>query len=102
MKKSRLFAPFLMLFAGAVASLMMYFFQYSMKQMLPRLLAVLLIFYLAGHFIQVKVSAFVNEIKEEERQKQEALEREAAQQEAAQGDEEESAGTVRGSTEDEA
>ena len=51
MKKSRLFAPFLMLLAGAVASITM-----------------------AGCFIQKKVLAFMNQIRENE----EALEREAA------------------------
>lgn len=78
MKKSKLFAPFLMLLAGAVASIMMYFFHYSMRQMLPILLAVLLIFYLAGCFIQSKVSAFVEQIREEEANEGEVIEKEAA------------------------
>ena len=74
MKKSRLFAPFLMLLAGAVASITMFYFHYPAGQMLPRLLAVLLVFYIAGCFIQKKVLAFMNQIRENE----EALEREAA------------------------
>lgn len=74
MKKSKLFAPFLMLFAGAVASITMFGFHYTADQMLPRLLAVLLAFYIAGCIIQKKVLAFVNQIRENE----EALEREAA------------------------
>ncbi|MCM1134814.1 MAG: hypothetical protein NC400_04480 [Clostridium sp.] len=86
MKKSRLFAPFLMLFAGAVASITMYGFHYTTGQMLPRLLAVLLVFYAAGVFIQKKVLAFVNQIRE----KEEELEREAeaarAKEEAAEGE----------------
>ena len=65
MKKDKLFAPFLMLLAGAVVSLMMYFFHYSTKEMLPILLAVLLVFYIAGSFIQMKVNSFVRQIKEE-------------------------------------
>lgn len=77
MKKSKLFAPFLMLLAGAVASLMMYFFHYSMKQMLPILLVVLIIFYLLGSFIQMRVQAFVDQIKEEE----EAIEKESIEEE---------------------
>ena len=74
MKKSKLFAPFLMLFAGAVASITMFYFHYPAAQMLPRLLAVLLVFYFAGCFIQKKVLAFVGQIRENE----EALEKAAA------------------------
>lgn len=79
MKKSKLFAPFIMLLAGAVASITMFYFHYPAGQMLPRLLAVLLAFYIAGCFIQKKVLAFMNQIRENE----EALEREAAEREAA-------------------
>ena len=78
MKKSRLFAPFLMLLEGAVASLMMYYFHYSVKQMLPTLLFVLLVFYLAGSFVQKKVAAFVNQIREQEEEERKALELEEA------------------------
>lgn len=78
MKKSRLFAPFLMLLAGAVASLMMYYFHYSVKQMLPILLFVLLVFYLAGSFVQKRVTAFVNQIREQEEEERKALELEEA------------------------
>ena len=74
MKKSKLFAPFLMLFAGAVASITMFYFHYPAGQMLPRLFAVLLVFYIAGCFIQKKVLAFVGQIRENE----EALEKAAA------------------------
>ena len=74
MKKSKLFAPFLMLFAGAVASITMFYFHDPAAQMLPRLLAVLLVFYFAGCFIQKKVLAFVGQIRENE----EALEKAAA------------------------
>ena len=81
MKKNKLFAPFLMLFAGAVVSLLMYFFHYSMKQMLPTLLLVLIIFYIAGSFIQKKVNEFVSQIKEAEEQERIALELEAAREE---------------------
>lgn len=81
MKKNQLFAPFLMLLAGAVASLMMYRFHYGMKQMLLILLAVLLFFYVAGSFIQVKVNAFVSQIREAEEQERIKLEQEAAREE---------------------
>ena len=52
MKKMKLFAPFVTLLAGAVASLIMFYFHYSTEQMLTILLLVLLVFYLAGSFIQ--------------------------------------------------
>lgn len=91
MKKSRLFAPFLMLFAGAVASITMLAFHYTAGQMLPRLLAVLLIFYVAGCFIQKRVLTFMNQIRE----KEEEMEREAAALE-----EEASAGETRAEGED--
>ena len=84
MKKNRLFAPFLMLLAGAVASIMMYYFRYSMKQMLPRLLIVLLVFYLAGYFIQKKVTSFVEQMKAEEEKEGEVIEKEAPLEETDQ------------------
>lgn len=77
MKKSKLFAPFLMLLAGAVASIMMYHFDYGMKQMLTILLIVLLAFYMAGFFIQKKVISFVEKIKEEEEKEGEVIEKDA-------------------------
>ncbi len=83
MKKNQLFAPFLMLLAGAVASLMMYRFHYGMKQMLLILLAVLLFFYVAGSFIQGKVNAFVSQIRETEEEERIKLEQEAAREEEA-------------------
>lgn len=66
MKKNKLFAPFLMLFAGAVVSIVMYIKQYSMKQMLIILLCVLIAFYLIGCLIQKKVVSFMQQIKEKE------------------------------------
>jgi len=77
MKKGKLFAPFLMLLAGAIASIMMYCFHYTTKQMLPRLIVVLIVFYLGGCFIQKKVMGFVEQIKEEEARKGEVIEKEA-------------------------
>lgn len=77
MKKIKLFAPFLMLFAGAVASIMMYHFDYGLKQMLTILLIVLLVFYVAGFFIQKKIVSFVEQIKEEEEKEGEVIEKDA-------------------------
>lgn len=77
MKKSRLFAPFLMLLAGAIASIMMYCSEYTTGQMLPRLILVLFVFYLAGCFIQKKILKFVEQIKEEEQRAGEVIAKEA-------------------------
>lgn len=84
MKKSRLFAPFLMLLAGAIASIMMYYFHYTMRQMLPRLIIVLIFFYLAGSFVQKKIVKFVEQIQEEEKEAGEVIAREAQNDEGAQ------------------
>lgn len=70
MKKDKLFAPFLMLFAGAIASIVMFQNHYDTKQMLTILLVVLIVFYLAGYIIQNRVRAFVKEIKEKEEQQE--------------------------------
>lgn len=87
MKKSRLFAPFLMLLAGAIASIMMYYFDYTTAQMLPRLILVLLFFYLAGCFIQKKILKFVEQIEEEERRAGEVIAKEAQDGEGTEGEE---------------
>ena len=76
MKKLKLFAPFLMLLSCAVASIMMFYFQYPVEQMLPRLLIVLIVFYIAGCFIQKKIISFVEQIKEEEEKEGEVIEKE--------------------------
>lgn len=76
MKKEKLFAPFLMLLAGAVTSIMMYRFKYSVKQTLALLVIVLIIFYVAGIFIQKKVTSFVEQIREREEKEGEVIEKE--------------------------
>ena len=81
MKKEKLFAPFLMLFAGAVSSIAMYLFRYSMEEMLPVLLAVLIIFYIAGCMIQQNVVSFMDQIREREAAAMAAMEEEAAKDE---------------------
>ena len=75
MKKNKLFAPFLMLLAGAMVSIVTYCFHYTMKETLPILLFVLIFFYLAGSFIEKKVPAFVEQIKEEEAKEGEVIEK---------------------------
>lgn len=76
MKKGKLFAPFLMLLAGAVTSIMMYRFKYSVKQTIIILVTVLIIFYAAGIFIQKKVISFVEQIREREEKEGEVIEKE--------------------------
>lgn len=66
MKKSRLFAPFLMLFAGAVTSIVMFKGNYDATDLLIILLCVMVFFYLAGCLIQKKVLSFINQIREKE------------------------------------
>lgn len=66
MKKSKLFAPFLMLFAAAVASIVMFKGNYDTTDLLMILLCVMIFFYILGCLIQKKVLSFMNQIKERE------------------------------------
>ena len=90
MKKLKLFAPFLMLLSGAIASIMMFYFQYPVEQMLPRLLIVLIVFYIAGCFIQKKIISFVEQIKEEEEKEGEVIEKEIPDESGEESDAESS------------
>lgn len=108
MKKSNLFAPFLMLLAGTVASITMRYFHYTTGQMLPRLLFVLVVFYLAGVFIQKRIQKYVDEIlakeAEEKAQEGEVIEKEVPEEEgeeAAEGQGEEQTPEKNRSEEDE-
>ncbi|MDE6204414.1 MAG: hypothetical protein K2G19_13170, partial [Lachnospiraceae bacterium] len=62
----------------AVVSISAFCFQYSMGAMLPILLFVLIFFYLAGNFIQKKVTAFMDQILEEEAKEGEVIEKDIA------------------------
>ncbi len=66
MKKNQLFAPFLMLFAGAVTSIVMFRGNYDTTDLLVVLLCVMTAFYFAGYLIQKKVLSFINQIRERE------------------------------------
>ncbi len=92
MRKDRLFAPFLMLLAGAAASITMYFFHYSTKEMLPILLSVLIVFYLAGSLVQMRVNSFIKQINEERAKEEEAARQAALEEEAAIKEAEKNAG----------
>lgn len=86
MKKSKLFAPFLMLLAAAVASIVMFQGNYDMTELLLILLCVMIFFYLIGSFIQKKVVSFIEQIKEREAaeaaKEGEVIEKEASAEES--------------------
>lgn len=86
MSNKKLFAPFLMLLAGAVVSIVMFLSDYDMTQRLTILLLSMLFFYCVGLFIQKNMVKFLDEIqKKEETQKAEegeVIEKEAKKEEA--------------------
>lgn len=91
MKKNKLFAPFLMLLAGAVVSIVMYIKQYNLQQMLTILICVLVVFYLIGCLIQKKVSDFIKQIEEKEAEEKaakegEVIEKELSEEESSEAD----------------
>lgn len=73
MRKLRYFAPFLMLLASAIASIIMFKGDYDTNRLLVILLCVMIVFYGAGCLIQSKMTSFVEQILERE-----AIEAEAA------------------------
>ena len=66
MSNKKLFAPFLMLLAGAVVSIVMFLSDYDMTQRLTILLLSMLFFYCVGLFIQKKMVKFLDEIQKKE------------------------------------
>ena len=92
MNKHRLFAPFLTLFAVAVAYFTMLFFGYELKEMLIILLVILIVFYIAGSLIQRRINKFVFENEEKLRLEEEengAVIEKDAQDESGEGSSEE-------------
>ena len=92
MNKHRLFAPFLTLFAVAVAYFTMLFFGYELKEMLIILLVILIVFYIAGSLIQRRINKFVFENEEKLRLEEEengAVIEKDAQDESGEGSQEE-------------
>lgn len=85
MKKSKLFAPFLMLLAGAVACIVMFQGNYDTTELLTILLCVLIVFYAAGYFVQKKVVSFMDQIRQKEAEEAaregEVIEKEALSEE---------------------
>lgn len=82
MKKLRLFAPFLMLLAAAIASIIMFKGDYDTNRLLVILLCVMIVFYAAGCLIQKKLISFIEQIQEREAAEAEA----AAAAEAAEAE----------------
>lgn len=66
MKKLRFFAPFLMLLAAAIASIIMFKGDYDTNRLLVILLCVMIVFYGAGCLIQRKLISFIEQIEERE------------------------------------
>ena len=73
MKKLRLFAPFLMLLAAAIASIIMFKGDYDTNRLLVILLCVMIVFYGAGCLIQKKLISFIEQIQEREAAEAEAV-----------------------------
>lgn len=70
MKKRRLLAPFLMLLAGAIASVWMVIQRYELGSMLGILIPILVIFYISGFLVAKLLDRFdrqneKNDIQEE-------------------------------------
>ncbi len=63
-KKRKLIPPFVMLLAGAIASITMYILHYKSKDMLVILLCVLLGFYIAGELLKWMLDRFEAQVAE--------------------------------------
>jgi len=61
--KRKLMPPFIMLFAGAIASIVMYLNDYEIKTMLWILIAVLIVFYIIGVLIKKTLDSFYEELE---------------------------------------
>lgn len=85
MKKRKMFAPFLMLLAGAVTSIVMFIADCSTTQLLLTLLCVLIFFYIIGTVIQKFVWTCIDQIEEQKRieaeNEGEVIEKEAVENE---------------------
>lgn len=75
-KKRRLIPPFVMLFAGAVVSIVMRILHYDLQTMLIILLCVLLGFYFVGRILQIMLDRFELQIQEAHMEEGEVIEKE--------------------------
>lgn len=65
-KKRKLIPPFLMLFVGAVSSIIMHFNYYETNEMLMILLGLMIIFYIAGSLFTMMLNIFDKQNQPEE------------------------------------
>ncbi len=72
--KRKLIPPFLMLSAGAVCSIIMHFNYYETNRMLMILLAVMVVFYIAGNLFMMMLNIFDKKNQPEEEIQEEAIE----------------------------
>lgn len=75
-RKRRLIPPFVMLFAGAVVSIVMRILRYDLQTMLIILLCVLLGFYFVGRILQIMLDRFELQIQEAHMEEGEVIEKE--------------------------
>lgn len=79
-KKRRLIPPFVMLLAGAAASITMRLQNYDTKSMLVILLCVLFVFYIAGCFLKSMVDQFERQVDEAVMEEGEVVEKELVEE----------------------
>lgn len=88
--KRKLFPPFLMLFAGAIFSIIMVRFHYDTKTMLGILLLVLISFYIIGCLVKFMLDRFEKQIEEKKLDEGEVIEKEVMAEDEEEEQEEES------------
>lgn len=72
--KRKLIPPFLMLFAGAISSIIMYILHYETKSMLTILLGVLISFYIVGNLFVFMLNIFDRQNEETAAEEEETTE----------------------------
>lgn len=75
-KKRKLIPPFVMLSAGAIASITMFALHYRLNNMLVILLCVLIVFYIAGGLLKWMLDHFEAQIEEARMEEGEVIEKE--------------------------
>ncbi|MDD2968330.1 MAG: hypothetical protein PHT89_04775 [Lachnospiraceae bacterium] len=79
--KRNLIPPFIMLMAGLLSSLIMFFMKYDTKDMLIILLVVLLIFYTIGLLIKIMMDSFEKRNSQKHSEEGEVFEKELKEDE---------------------
>ena len=79
--KRNLIPPFIMLLAGLLSSLIMFFMKYSTKDMLIILLGVLLVFYMIGLLIKFMMDSFETRNEQMHSKEGEVIEKELKEEE---------------------